>query len=438
MNEASLSAFIEAQRNAGTVESAGSFTLAIEKARDKLASYTLAKPEDYILKLVQCAVLLGVDELFIELQRTAVLYYFEVPEDNHQLAIEKLTESLFSPLEDSHRGRSHLSLALCAIAAERPVELMWGEWGPESSQILSLGHGRSELFRNPPFPRTEPLAPDRRFHLLYFKKPSSGVPLSLTSAESRVLRERCSFAPIPISLDGKRLEPCLPSTDIRIDPVLQMTSLYLGALRLETEGACQLHWPPSSGKATFLTPLPDSLQALCPGLPPALIVDLPEGCPTLTKEFYFSCLYGVSCYLDGPSLLHYQKDGVLMEPVKGHDAGAGAFSILGGDHLKTDVSGLRVVEDEKVSKDLDAAVFVWKELIDRFMSNDPVIFQNNLVASGKNMVERILSQKYLQRTVKPFYDYFAQTEHQQAMDLKRFLRQLKTRRVYLAFFRDPD
>lgn len=420
------------------MESAGSFTLAIEKARDKLASYTLARPEDYILKLVQCAVLLGVDELFIELHRTAVLYYFEVPASNHDLAIERLTEALFSPLEESHRGRSHLSLALCAIAAEKPIELMWGEWGPESSQILSLGHGRSELFRNPPFPRTEPLAADRRFHLLYFKKPSSGVTLSLTSAESKVLRERCSYAPIPISLDGKRLEPCLPSADIQIDPVLQMTSLYLGALRLETEPPCRLHWPPSSGKPTFLTPLPESLQPLCPGLPPALIVELPKGCPPLTEELYFSHLYGVSCYLDGPSLLHYQKDGVLMEPVKGHDAGAGAFCILDGHELKTDVSGLRVVEDERVSRDLESAVETWKRLIDNFMSNEPPIFLNNIVASGKNMIERFLSQKLLERTVKPFYDYFAQTEHQQAMDLKRFRRQLKTRRGYLAFFRDPD
>ena len=387
------------------MESAGSFTLAIEKARDKLASYTLARPEDYILKLVQCAVLLGVDELFIELHRTAVLYYFEVPASNHDLAIERLTEALFSPLEESHRGRSHLSLALCAIAAEKPIE---------------------------------PLAADRRFHLLYFKKPSSGVTLSLTSAESKVLRERCSYAPIPISLDGKRLEPCLPSADIQIDPVLQMTSLYLGALRLETEPPCRLHWPPSSGKPTFLTPLPESLQPLCPGLPPALIVELPKGCPPLTEELYFSHLYGVSCYLDGPSLLHYQKDGVLMEPVKGHDAGAGAFCILDGHELKTDVSGLRVVEDERVSRDLESAVETWKRLIDNFMSNEPPIFLNNIVASGKNMIERFLSQKLLERTVKPFYDYFAQTEHQQAMDLKRFRRQLKTRRGYLAFFRDPD
>ena len=40
--------------------------------------------------------MLGVDELFIELHRTAVLYYFEVPASNHDLAIERLTEALFS------------------------------------------------------------------------------------------------------------------------------------------------------------------------------------------------------------------------------------------------------------------------------------------------------------------------------------------------------
>lgn len=421
------------------MESAGSFTLAIEKARDKLASYTLAKPEDYILKLVQCAVLLGVDELFIELKRTAVLFYFEVSASNHDLAIEKLTEALFSPLEESHRGRSHLSLALCAIAAEQPVELMWGEWGPESSQILSLGHGRSELFRNPPFPRTEPLAADRRFHLLYFKKPSSSVSLSLTAGESRAVRERCSFAPVPIRLDGRLLEPSLPSSDSLSDPIRQMTSLYLGALRMEQKPPCRLRWPATDRDPSFLSPLPDSLHPVCSGLPPALITELPETCSLpLNEEMYFSALHGVPSYLYGPSQLHYLRDGVLTEPVTAHDAGGGTFSILDGHRLKTDITGLRVVENEMVERDVQYSVNVWKELVDRFVESGPPVFQNNLVASGRDLLDRLLSKKYLQNTIKPFYDYFAQKERREAMDAKRYQRQLQTRRGYLAFFRDPD
>lgn len=437
MNQGPLSAFIEAQRSAGKVESAGTFTLAIEKARDKLASHTLGKPEEYILKLVQAAVALQVDELFIELQRSAVLFFFEVPQSNGELTIEHLADALFSPLQELHQGRAHLALALSAMAATEPVELMWGEWGTESSQILSLGRGRSELFRDPPFPRTQTLAPDRRFHLLYLKKQSSGVSLSQTAEEGKLLKERCCFAPVSIRLDGSPLEPALPRIDTLSDPIRQLISLYLGALRFEQQGPCLLRWPGATREPSFLSPLPSSLSPVCAGFPPTLISELPESLQLpLSKPFSFSALHGVPCFLYGSSHIHYLKDGVLLDPITTHEAGGGAFSILDGQALKTDITGLRAVENEQVAIDKLRAVQAWKALIDRFVQGDPPLYQNTIVASGRNLVDQLLSNRYLRRTVKPFYDYFTQKDRRQAIELKKFRRMLENRRSYLAYFRD--
>jgi hypothetical protein len=420
LNQGQLSDFIEAQRNAGTVESAGSFTLAIEKARDKLASYSLARPEDYILKLVQCAVLLGVDELFIELHRSAVLFFFEIEAENEDLSVDRLTDALTSPLEESHRGRAHLSVALCTLAAEQPVELMWGEWGPTGSLILSLGHGRSELFRNPPFPRTEPLEPDRRFHLLYLKKTSGGVPVSLTSAEKEAVVTRCCFAPIPIHLDGKRIGPSLPPLDSRSDPLREL-GRYLGAFRLECDEPCSLRWPTSAQSGVI--PLQDGLQYLCRGLPPALIVDLPKNhALPLEGPTSFSSLYAVQACLYGPAQLHYVKDGVLMDPVTTHKAGGNALAVLEGDRLKTDLTGLNVVENEVVQRDTERAVALWKVLIDRFLAADPPLYRHDLVRP--NRLKRLIETLWHSRK--------ANTE------LDVFHRKLRNRRIYLEFFREEE
>src|SRR5690606_11866769 len=113
----------------------------------------------------------------------AVLLYFELEELNQSLSVDKLSQALLSPLDEPDLARSQLALALCALAAQEPMELMWGDWGRETNIILSLGHGRSELFRNVPFPRTQALEPNRRLHLLYLKKKSESVQPFLTAKE---------------------------------------------------------------------------------------------------------------------------------------------------------------------------------------------------------------------------------------------------------------
>lgn len=442
----SLDEYIRQQRDAGSVESAGSFTLAIEKARDKLGSYTLANQEDYILKIVQCGVCLGLPRLHVQFTRSTVLVYFEIDQDDRTLSVDNLTNSLLTPLEEKNPARSYLALALCSVAGMEPVELMWGDWDGESTAlILSLGHGRSELFRSVPFPRTEPLESGKRFHLLYLKKRSSQkLPLSLTAPEQQVLRERCSFSPLPIEVDGQELEAQLPVYFSTSDPVRQLTDLYLGSLALEGDEEGAIFWKSSSRSQksyseNFKTTLPDDLTRLSNKLPPVFRFCGPGEWKDEERTVRLKRVLGFPCYLYGPSRIHFLKDGVLLDPVTVHDAGGGGFGILDGNHLTTDVSGLQVVRDEKVEAEIESTVQAWRNLVDDFIDGNPPLFKSTIVSSTDEAFWFVFGCCLigpLASIFKPFLEYFIQSERTRAIQLKRFHRQLQTRRGYLAFFRE--
>jgi hypothetical protein len=158
-----LASFIEAQRAAGSFESAGSFTLALEKAVQKLSTHSLVNPEDYILKLVQCAVRLGVEELHVKLLKRSVLVFFETDIRERTVSVDALSLALAAPLEESEPARAYLALALCSASGQSPTELMWGEWSGDEGTILSLAAGRSEVFSNAPSPASSPWLRDEGF-----------------------------------------------------------------------------------------------------------------------------------------------------------------------------------------------------------------------------------------------------------------------------------
>ena len=440
-----IGAYIEQQRQAGQVESAGSFTLAIEKARDKLSTYSLANPEDYILKVVQCVCSLGVERLNIEITRSTVLVYFEVPRTDDSLSVDNLTRALLNPLEERHSARSHLSMALCALAGSQPIELMWGDWdGASTDIILSLGHGRSELFRAVPFPRTEPLAPDRRLHLLYLTKNTEGqsVVHSLTSPEKRTLAERCSFSSAAIYLNGRLLTPYLPLASHLTDTVRKHTSLYFGSLRFETNEDMLLRWhcePKAEATISFRKELPPELTLLEPDLPPVNRLQCPFAELPLQETCCFSAVYGIPVYLYGVSKLFYVKDGVLTEPLELHDAGGGAFAILEGSEIKTDITGLKVVISQAVELDRERVIPIWKEMINDFVDNNPPVYRATKLSTPEDAVHFLFGCCMLgplRPIVEPFLEHTTQKTRKAALNAKQFRRQLADRRGFIAYFRD--
>lgn len=438
-----LGSFIEAQRAAGSFESAGSFTLALEKAVQKLSSHSLANPEDYILKLVQCAVRLQVAEVHVKLLKRSVLVFFETDAADRTVSIDALSLALAAPLEESDPARAYLAMAICAASGQAPSELMWGEWSEGEGTILSLAAGRSEVFREAPFPRLEPLAAGRRFFLFFLRKPSNGLPMSQTAAEHMALSRRCCFSPAPVILDGLRLGPSLPLAHSTADPVSELTSAYLGALEIRRDDKGPwLHWPAAKAEKRPWTSIPEGLCDFCAGLPPVYRLRLPRGFTTpMTEAALFSELYGIPIHLYGSSGLHYVKDGVLMHPVKGHDAGGGAFAVLNGQHLKTDLTGLQVVQDDAVIQDLARVTEIWKAQIDLMLSSPVPVFNSRpLYARGSTVVTAmgccVLGP--LGMLAGPLYAFFDSRRRQSSMVERKLIRQLEVRRGYLSFHRRPS
>lgn len=439
-----LSAFIEAQRAAGEVESGGSFTLALEKAVERLSSHALVHPEDYLLKLVQCAVRLGVGELQVRLLKRAALVYFETSDDDRTVSVEALSRSLAAPLEESNPARSYLALAICAVAGQSPRELMWGEWDDNGGgTILSLAEGRSEVFRDAPFPRTAPLEPGRRFFLFFTSKAPARLSLGQMSAEQQLLAQRCPFTPMPIWLNGVPLAPSLPSIVSSTDPVSELTSPYLGALTITAREGRQLRWPavpPSVRKsAPRRSNLPEGLSDFSPLLPPVFRLRLPPGFVSpMLSEGYFSELYGVPIHLYGPSHLHYIKDGVMLHPVKAHDAGGGAFALLDGAHIKTDLTGLQVVNDATVEADLEGVTECWRDQVELMLSSPAPVYENQPLLARESTFVTALGCCLLGPfglLAHPLYKRYHNRPDKQVNIQRKLARQLDMRRGYLAFHR---
>lgn len=439
MNE--LSQFLEQQREAGAVESVGSFTVAIEKARDKMGAQSLVSTEDYLLKLVQCATAAKTQELRISLKRRVVMVYFETEVEDLTLSVDKVSRSLTAPLEERDPARSHLAMAVCALVHQDPVELMWGEWDNQSGgTILSFGDGRSEVFREVPFPRDEPLADDRRFFLLYFVKQPTSIPFGQTSREHKAVKARCSFAPMPIYLDGKLLGPSLPLFFSESDPAAPLTAPYVGSLLIESGDEAPLRWHGQPHKPR--SDLPHQLTSFAAGMPPIFRSSLPINFPVPVAETVnFSALYAIPVYLFGASHIHYVKDGVLLYPVRVHDSGGGALAVLPGDHLKTDLTGFQVIENESIEVDKVHSSATWKQMIVEMTEQPlPTLANKSQVVREGGVASAFGCCLFppLGLLVGPLYAWFMTRGGGQRLNTNQKLqRKLEDRRNYLSYFKKP-
>lgn len=437
MNE--LSQFLDQQRQAGAVESVGSFTVALEKARDKMGAHSLVSPEDYLLKLVQCATVLKVEELRIKLERRTVMVFFETPLEDRTVSVEAVQNAMLAPLEEQNPARSHLALAICALINQDPAELMWGEWDQGCGTILTLGTGRSELFRNAPFPRQEPLADARRFFLFFFSKQPGGELGSQTKREKEAVLERCCFAPMPIYLQGEMVGPGLPLYFSNSDPAAALTAPYIGSFRLNRDNENPLCW--HGQPETKIPTMTPRLSHFSRRLPPVLDYRIPRDFPVpLNETVHFRSVYAVPIYLFGAAHLHYVKDGVCLSPVRVHDAGGGALAVLPGDHLKTDLTGFQVIENESVEEDKAIATEIWTEMVEQLTPQDLPTFSSESRVAREGAVASVFGCCLffpVGLLVGPLYTWFmSQGTARFSNSNPKLSRQLENRRGYLAYFKE--
>lgn len=181
---------------AGELDSSGDFTLASERAQAMMDRYLLEEPRSYILNLVAAGVASGSSSVSVKTTTDDCWVSF----DGFTPTEEQLGDILSYAISDS--APPHLSELAIGVMGARALKPRWVRVTVvEAERTLVLTLGKERTFEVEP----EGGKPLVEVHL---KEAFSLKMLwrTLIRPEDELLRTRCKYAPIPLYLNGDRLD----------------------------------------------------------------------------------------------------------------------------------------------------------------------------------------------------------------------------------------
>ena len=204
-----LDKFLEDQAADGSHDSAGSFTLDLAKAADKLAAFALPSHSHYLLKFVQVAHHLRADHIKIRIERYRTVVRFKAPTGGDITDSEAIYRAFCDPLVVEDPVMIDLVSGLIGTITEENLETLWS---------YSEGHAGRRVFINA----------ERRFSIVDFNlsqpKAEDDHPFSFTlsvlhprtwkfwlggrrrAAAAKVLSDNCSYSGVKITVDTRELD----------------------------------------------------------------------------------------------------------------------------------------------------------------------------------------------------------------------------------------
>jgi hypothetical protein len=233
-------------RGEGRVDSTGEFTLDRDKAREKMRQFQLADARQYVLFLVQAAVLKGARRVDFAIDADDMVLTC----DGRPFTVEDFDQvygALFSKAaDDDTRARRELALGLNAAMALHPRWIRVTSGDGTTGTQLELRPERPDAFG--------PLAPAPRGTRIHVKarfRPGLAVRfvrnIRGTLAEEVWLAQRCTHAPIPIVLEGRRLSQDMKGGFL---PDALVREPFEGP---ELEGVATIGRAPTAGRLHFAT-----------------------------------------------------------------------------------------------------------------------------------------------------------------------------------------
>jgi hypothetical protein len=277
-----LNDLLDDLRAEGEVDSQGRFTLDRAEARAKLQKFQLADARRYVLELVQAAVLRGATKIAFDIDADDMRMRFDgqvfTPAE-----LDDLWGSIFADGDSRElRGVRQLALGLNAALGIKPKRIVVRSGATQ----VRLQPGRDdELTPIEPAIAETTIHVQRRFELVLIVEFLRNLTGRLD--EEVYLRERCSHAAIPITLDGKLITQGLVVADAAV--------------------SCSISAPGVEG-----------------------VVGL--------------------CWRDASAELRLIKDGVWIDSHPLNRCGIGLVAIVVGEQLRKDVSLAKIVADEALSQ----------------------------------------------------------------------------------------
>ncbi len=347
--------FLAAQQESGQVESEGGFTVAVEKARQKLGKFQLEHPGFYLLKVVQAAVWGGATRIDIEENRNGLTLSFATSASIGTL--DEVWAALRNPLDMTESPLQMLALGFNAgmFSGARRVSLVC--WGAERSYLLT-GAG-DELSSSKAPKRRQGESGESDAYLFSVVKPSAGWFRSAVSEEFQAVEQYCGHCPIGIWVGGIPLRPGdlpYPSVTRREDGQTVPFPL-VDRVVPDIHGPMEVALPRVAGRVRGVTgwlrshrkPETFSLQPL----------DLPP-----VEHLCCSGAYSMGWELSGDDQVTFVHHGVSVATIRLPILGAGAIAVIPSSGLSFDLSGRDVLRNEKFEAALVAVREVWLDMID--------------------------------------------------------------------------
>ena len=234
--------FLANQSSEGVVESEGSFTLATEKALKKMSEFALASSEDWVLKVVQAAVIAEANELAFRIRRDTI--QVDVHSDG-DWDLDDLELRLLNPDSAEQACWAEIFIALRSILSSHTYVIAnaEGNWLTWDGKGFDSGREKNAL---PPGSRLRIMARKTSENLVEYAKDQVARAREVAAYQS-VLEERASYAPLKLTIDGRVL-----STKERLafrDTIMRESS--------DKKGTIALLWAHiQPGKSIGLAPAP--------------------------------------------------------------------------------------------------------------------------------------------------------------------------------------
>jgi hypothetical protein len=198
-----LANFVDAEVDDGRLESQGEFTLSPEKAIAKRASFALPFEGAWAVKLVQAVVASGTDQpiAFVQDRRQTTITF----QPGRRWSVREIEDSFYDPALGACSDLDHLKAALWVLTLAQQREVILGLPGDDPALVWS-----GERWESTASSGTTPTATLTVSH----GPRSAQSSLSERQAHSRrscaeesaALNRRCFVCPVPLLLDGRRLD----------------------------------------------------------------------------------------------------------------------------------------------------------------------------------------------------------------------------------------
>ena len=354
--------FLREQSRPGQSISEGRFTLDAAKAAEKLEKFQLDDPRRYLLKLVQAAVASDCSAIRVKRERFHLRFEFNIPLDSPMADPESLLASVSGEELKQEPAVHHLMIAFAAARRTKHTSLEFQVTTPEQSIRIRLSPEQEiEFDRGKSYLETA--------ECVFLRREPVGFWSLLKGSEDRAfdhecLSTFCQFSPVRLTLDG---------ADIRTkwSPRKKTQGTWLGQYdgiamnlveqfqdsgdhhisrridrRLFGSRQGELVW--ESALETF------RLKLLSQGADTFFIRGLSASVPVAYEMVptNLSAAYGcaLNLSLHETARIHFVLFGVNIA-TKEMAFGLPGLSAIGWwDFLKTDVTGLNLVEDRSLEK----------------------------------------------------------------------------------------